>query len=131
MFCTFISICFTFCYQWFDIEQSDFLDRLSDSALTLLLGFIVICLIGPVLEEIVYRGILFTVLQRTGMHTSLVLIITTSIFTFIHVQYDAQQLAFIFIYGLLLGIIRYKTNNILLCIAIHMIHNVYNLFFYI
>ncbi|MDO6428373.1 CPBP family intramembrane metalloprotease [Thalassotalea sp. 1_MG-2023] len=131
IFCTFISICFTLCYQLFEIEQSNFLDGISDTALSLILGFIVVCLIAPILEEILFRGILFVGLQRSGLHISLVLLITTSIFTFIHVQYDGPQLAYIFVYGVLLGIVRYKTNNILLCIAIHMIHNMYNLFLYL
>jgi membrane protease YdiL (CAAX protease family) len=85
--------------------------------------FIAICIFAPIIEEIVFRGFLFSRLQYSILGKSGAVLATSIIFTMIHSQYQGIELVSLFSLALLLAMVRVKTNNLNYCIAIHSINN--------
>lgn len=83
-----------------------------------------LCVIIPIMEELIFRGWLFTKVAQTKLGNIGALILTAIIFTIIHSQYE-NSVTFIMLlfFGLLLGYTRYKSNNISYSIAIHILFN--------
>jgi membrane protease YdiL (CAAX protease family) len=80
---------------------------------------------APIVEEVVHRGILYSALQRS-VGVPLAIFITSFIFAAIHFdQYKSSAVALIMISILSLGLtlIRWKSGNLLPCIATHMAFN--------
>lgn len=87
------------------------------------LFWLAIIIVGPIFEELFFRGFLFTglVKSRTGVLGTL--LITASVWAVVHLQYGWVDVSWIFIIGILLGVTRMKTKSLLPCIAIHMTMN--------
>ncbi len=96
----------------------------NDSVLMLILTISTICIVAPIMEEIVFRGWLFRRISQTKLGNVGALLTTSLLFTLIHNQYE-QGVTFIFVFslGIFLGLIRYKSNNISYCIILHMFFN--------
>lgn len=80
---------------------------------------------APLVEELVYRGVLYSALQRSVGAVSAILMIT-AVFALIHVpQYKGSLIAIITILVLSLGLtlVRWKSKNLWPCIVIHLIFN--------
>jgi membrane protease YdiL (CAAX protease family) len=104
-----------------------------NSILDLILLIISICLITPVIEEIIFRGLIFSRFQLSKLGRVGAVCITSIFFSVIHFQYEPIIIVFVFTMGLLLGVVRYKTDNVIYCIILHVIFNslsAYELFFY-
>ncbi len=80
---------------------------------------------APIVEEVVYRGIMYSAFQRSvGVIGSI--IIVTALFALVHVpQYypSYSTIILICLLSLILTLIRVKTNNLLPCIVLHTIFN--------
>ena len=80
---------------------------------------------GPLVEEIVYRGILYPSLQRRiGMAWSIVLV--SFLFAFIHVYQYRNSLGVItviFVLSISLTLVRAFTGRLLPCFIVHMVFN--------
>lgn len=117
---TAISELFSFPVDGFMVELETALTSSSIIALTV----VTICLVVPVIEELIFRGWLFTRIAATKLGNIGAVTITSLIFTAIHSQYQhLTTFAVIFSLGLLLAIARHKTNNTSYCIAIHIVFN--------
>jgi hypothetical protein len=80
---------------------------------------------APIVEEVVYRGVLYSAFQRTFNSTVAVIIVTT-LFAAVHVpQYlpDYATIISICFVSLVITLIRVKTDNLLPCIIFHMVFN--------
>ncbi|WP_448566786.1 CPBP family intramembrane glutamic endopeptidase [Thalassotalea ganghwensis] len=108
-----------------DLQTSNPLEGINDSFLTLLFGFIAICLLAPIIEELIFRGACFSLLQANNLSNITVVLISSILFTIVHVQYGITELSFVFILAIFFGAVRLKTQNIFLCIALHSLHNIY------
>jgi membrane protease YdiL (CAAX protease family) len=76
-----------------------------------------VCLVAPIVEEITYRGIIFNrLLTRWGFRVG----IYASSFVFA-VQHSEMVHAFVF--GILMSLLYFKTNNIMVPIIFHIINN--------
>jgi membrane protease YdiL (CAAX protease family) len=93
------------------------------STLELVMLITAVCIIAPVFEEIVFRGLAFSRLQNSKLGPIGAIIITSIIFTGIHIQYEFVILVFLFPMALLYGLVRYKTENVTYCIALHILCN--------
>ncbi|WDE04927.1 CPBP family intramembrane metalloprotease [Thalassomonas viridans] len=90
----------------------------------LALALTTICIVVPVMEELTFRGWLYSKIQQTKLGDLGALIITSLGFTALHTQYDsAMTLGLILALGLLLGGVRYKTQNTGYAILIHILFN--------
>ncbi|SKC59434.1 hypothetical protein SAMN05216292_2353 [Caldicellulosiruptor bescii] len=85
-----------------------------------LMGFLSICIIAPIIEEILFRGLIFRSLLKTN---SLIMsvIISSAIFAFFHLNFKQGIIAFGL--GLLSSVMYFYYGSIFYPIAIHMGHN--------
>ncbi len=80
---------------------------------------------APLVEEVIYRGILYSALQRTvgvGFAVGLV----TLLFTVVHVpQYfeSISTIVLLAVLSLILTLVRVKTDNLLPCVILHTLFN--------
>jgi membrane protease YdiL (CAAX protease family) len=66
----------------------------------------------PVFEEILFRGFLFTGFSRSRIGIIGAIVITSLSWTLIQRQYGLYELAALFILGVLLGIVRFRTGSL-------------------
>lgn len=83
-----------------------------------LLSFALI-IAAPLFEELFFRGFLMRGLQHSPLKPTGAVIVTSTLWAFIHQQYDWYGIAFILIFGLMLGIARIKTTSLLLPMGMH------------
>src|SRR6478609_4855946 len=80
---------------------------------------------APIVEEVVYRGILYSAFQR-ARGPVLATVAVTLLFASVHVpQYypSYSTIGLLVLLGLILTLIRARTNNLLPCIVLHTIFN--------
>lgn len=78
---------------------------------------------APIFEETLFRGFLYEGIRCSRLGTSAAIVITSFLWTVIHIQYDSYQLATIFAGGLLLGIARSKTGSVYTGMTMHALIN--------
>ena len=83
------------------------------------ISLISIVILPAVVEELLFRGLIFKGLKQYGKVFSIT--ISALIFSIYHMSID--QIIYPFLMGLLFGVIMYKENNILYCIAVHFTNN--------
>ena len=93
----------------------------SNSLMIFYLG--VVCL-GPLFEELLFRGFLFKGLERSFIGGVGAIWVTSILFVLVHIQYSLYILiCIVFPLALLLGYARYKSGSLLLPLLIHVINN--------
>ncbi len=99
--------------------------RTADSAglLPLLLLWIAVVVLTPIGEETLFRGFLFRGWLNQSRDTWPVIALTALIWALVHVQYDWYVTGQIFVFGLLLGWIRWATGSVLLTTVLHGVIN--------
>jgi membrane protease YdiL (CAAX protease family) len=110
---------------FFGAQKTD-LDQILDSsrAAALTLAFIAIAT-APLVEEMIYRGLLYSALQRT-IGKWFAIVIVASMFAGLHVYQYRQNIGAILSISLLsfaLTFIRARTGRLLPCFAIHLVFN--------
>ena len=75
----------------------------------------------PVIEEVVYRGLWWSALEKKGMREEWVLITTSAVFALAHLEIERTPI--LFVLGLALGYGRIRTGRIGPCIAAHVFIN--------
>jgi uncharacterized protein len=78
-----------------------------------------IIVVGPIFEEIFFRGFLFQGIRYSRLGPIGAIGITSSFWAGIHLQYDVYGITTLFALGLLFGIARYKTDSIHLLMVMH------------
>ncbi|MCQ2201041.1 MAG: CPBP family intramembrane metalloprotease [Bacteroidales bacterium] len=84
-------------------------------------GALAISVIAPIAEEVVFRGAILGYMLRKGMDFKKAILISALIFGIMHI--NPAQVPFAFVVGLMLGVIYYKTGNILLTSFVHILNN--------
>ena len=97
--------------------------RSAGAAGMLPLLWLVVVLVTPVNEELLFRGFLFRGWHRTPRDAWIVIIITALLWAIIHVQYDLYVIGQVFVCGLILGWFRWATGSTLLTILMHALVN--------
>lgn len=120
-----ISISYTVIGSHLEIEENPILSAFDSSIASMLLSFITVCLLAPVIEELVYRGVLFSLLKKLKLNVTFLILVSTALFTAVHSHYDTADLTFVFVLGFLAGYARVKTKGLLVPIAIHSTVNLY------
>ena len=92
-------------------------------ATPLVLNFLMVVIGAPLVEELLFRGFLFSQLKTSKLGINGSIALTSLIWTFIHLQYDLLILVPIFFLGLLLGYLMHKYNSLYLVIIVHAVHN--------
>lgn len=109
----------------FGEQENELLRLLKSSRTAVYLVAFLATFTAPLVEEVIYRGLLYSAFQRTfGAMTAIVLV--TVLFALVHVpQYypDFVSISMICLVSLILTLIRAKTGNLLPCIALHFVFN--------
>ena len=98
--------------------QLDIYKTASAGGWLLWLWFAVVVL-TPLGEEILFRGFLFRGWLQSPRDVWPVIVVTSLLWALIHVQYDWYVIGQIFIFGLLLGWMRWATGSTILTILLH------------
>ena len=81
--------------------------------------WLAIVLAAPLLEEMLFRGFLFSGIAASFPGPAGAIVTTSLLWAIIHVQYEYFWMLSIFIIGLALGMARYRTGSILLTFILH------------
>lgn len=112
-------------------EMPDILESTFNSLMSQPLGYMLIGVFAPVVEEVVFRGaILRALLGWTKSHW-IAIIISAVMFSLIH--FNPAQMPHAFLLGLLIGWMFYRTGSIIPGILLHFVNNttayiIYNLY---
>ncbi len=83
-----------------------------------------IVVVGPIGEEVMFRGFLFRGwVVSSGWRGALAIVIITMLWSAMHIQYDWFGISQVFLTGLVLGWIRWRSGSCLLTIVLHMLVN--------
>ena len=100
-----------------DLNEVTFLPN--ENIIDKVLMFVIIALVGPLLEELLFRGIMLTPHIRFGQMFAVV--ITGILFGLYHVNY--VQIISAAIMGVAFGFLAVKTRSIIVPVIVHMINN--------
>jgi len=81
--------------------------------------WLAIIIAAPLFEELFFRGFIFSGLSSSLMGPIGTILFTSLLWAFIHFQYDLYEISTIFLIGLILGAVRWKTGSVLLPIGLH------------
>jgi uncharacterized protein len=82
-----------------------------------------IVVVGPIGEEIMFRGFLFRGWVIQDQYGIFAIIVITELWAAMHVQYDWYGITQVFLIGLVLGWIRWRSGSTLLTIVLHILVN--------
>ena len=93
----------------------------ADNALWLLV--VAFCVGAPITEEFFARGFLYRGWSESFLRPAGAIILSSLVWTAMHLQYDLFFLGEVFSIGLLLGYLRYRSNSTWLTVIVHGINN--------
>jgi uncharacterized protein len=93
----------------------------ADGAVWLLL--LAFCVAAPISEEFFARGFLYRGWSETALGPAGAIVLSSLVWTALHLQYDWFFLGEVFSIGLLLGYLRYRSNSLWLTIVLHGLNN--------
>ena len=111
--------------NFFPEQENDLIRILHSSRSAVYLVAFVATFTAPFVEEVVYRGVLYSAFQRT-MGVPAAFLLVTLLFAVVHVPQYYPSYSTIFLLGMLsliLTSIRVRTNNLLPCIVLHTLFN--------
>ena len=91
------------------------------------LRILAIGFLGPIAEELVFRGLLMSVLRRTRIGVYGAVFVTAALWSMVHIQYDLAILALIFVDGIVLGLARHFTRSVYVPIVMHIAGNLFSI----
>ncbi len=110
--------------NWFlDRPTPDFMQVAMETADPLVLLIFALVIAAPVTEEVVFRGFVYRGLAESRLGPIAAIVVSTLIFTLIHVQYESLDLLYVGLLGLALGIARWHTGSLLTPILMHALAN--------
>jgi uncharacterized protein len=83
------------------------------------LFWIAAVIFAPAFEEALFRGFLFVGLKQSWLKSAGTIILTALAWALLHIQYDLYGMTTIMILGVILGIVRIKTNSLWGPLIIH------------
>ena len=93
----------------------------ADGALWLLV--IAFCVAAPVTEELFARGFLYRGWSESALRPAGAILLSSLVWTALHLQYDWFFFGEVFSIGLLLGYLRYRFHSTWLTIFVHGLNN--------
>jgi membrane protease YdiL (CAAX protease family) len=75
------------------------------------------------IEEVLFRGFLFEGFRQSRIGAIGAIGLTAFIWTLLHVQYGAFEITTIFVLGIIMGIVRFKTGSLWSVLIMHGFHN--------
>jgi membrane protease YdiL (CAAX protease family) len=88
------------------------------------LRLIAVCVLGPLVEEMLFRGIIFSWL-RERVNVGLTVGLTALGWSLLHYDYPWWVIGIIFVDGIILGVARWRTGSVITPAIMHMLYNLY------
>jgi membrane protease YdiL (CAAX protease family) len=101
----------------------DFMVKAYESAGFLPLLWIAVALVAPFWEEMVFRGFGFRGLRPSRLGLAAAIGIPTLFWACLHLQYDAFDMTYVFLLGVLFGLAREHTGTVTMPILLHALTN--------
>jgi membrane protease YdiL (CAAX protease family) len=98
------------------------------SSLIIALRILAIGILGPIAEEMIFRGVLFRRLSRTSLGDYGAIVILAAVWAAAHIQYGFGLIALIFLDGLVLGLARSRTRSLYLPMVMHILGNLFSIY---
>ena len=105
-------------------EKANLPDLMGDEFLSMshnVLGILALAVVGPIVEELVFREAVQGYMHRNGVDPWMAIMISSLCFGIIH--FNPAQVPFAFCIGLILGMIYYKTGSVVLTSLVHVFNN--------
>lgn len=105
-------------------EMADLPDVLKDAMLGIAnnpVGVLTVCVVGPIVEELVFREAVCGHLLRSGVRPTTAVVISAAIFGVVHL--NPAQVLVAFVIGMVLGVMYLRTGNVVLSSIMHIINN--------
>jgi len=126
-----LAVIFTLISQWLSYipgrtapEFINFLLEAYNSSVWPILFWLDIVVFAPALEEAFFRGFIFVGFRHSRIGITGTIILTSLVWTSLHLgQYDIYDLGSLFAFGIVVGIIRQKTNSMWGPYIPHLINN--------
>lgn len=103
----------------------DFTPWTQSSLLVDVLRVLAVCFLGPIAEELVFRGFLYRRLLPTRLGVTGTIIVLGVGWAALHYTYTPLVVGILLVDGLLLGTARYKTGSLYVPIVMHIVWNLY------
>jgi hypothetical protein len=87
------------------------------------IGFVVLVFIGPISEEVLFRGFIFGGLAQSVIGPVGAIVVTSALWAVLHLQYTWVIMAVIFVYGLVFGAMRWKSASLWPPVVAHCVVN--------
>ena len=84
---------------------------------------IAVVLVGPIGEEVLFRGFLFRRWVTPDWHGAVAVVVIPLLWAAMHLQYDWFGISQVFLIGLVLSWIRWRSGSCLLTIVLHVLVN--------
>ncbi len=110
---------------YFPEQDNDLLRILQSSRAVAILVAILATFTAPIVEEVVYRGVLYSAFQRS-INVPVAFLLVTLLFAIVHIPQYYPSYSTIFLLALLsvtLTALRVRSRNLLPCIILHMLFN--------
>lgn len=101
----------------------EFMTKVVATADRPLVLWVAIIIAAPLFEELYVRGLLLEGLRRGPLGDAGAIVLTSVVWTSIHIQYDLYELGSVIIFGLLLGLARVLGGSLWIPIAMHAFAN--------
>ncbi len=112
-----------FIYERIQLEMSDNMVELFSGIMRQPLGYLILGILAPITEEIVFRGALLRVLLETFGHQKRWIAIVISALIFAVIHGNVAQGTHAFIGGIALGWLYMRTRSVLPGIVLHWVNN--------
>ncbi len=96
-------------------------------ALIICMRIFAIGILGPIAEELVFRGVLYYRLAQTRVGTAGTVVVLSAVWASLHVQYGLPLIGMIFVDGLILGGSRWASRSVFVPMILHIIANIYSI----
>jgi uncharacterized protein len=97
--------------------------RWYETARVLPLFWMAVIFAAPAFEEALFRGFLFEGFCRSRLGPIGAVVITSMLWAAMHTQYDLFESVLLFVGGVLIGVARWKTGSLYVCICMHSMIN--------
>ncbi|HZP60843.1 MAG TPA: CPBP family intramembrane glutamic endopeptidase [Opitutaceae bacterium] len=92
------------------------------------LRILAIGLLGPMAEEILWRGLIFHLISRTRIGAWGAIFFCAATWAVLHFRYEWMTIVMIFLDGIILGLARYRSRSVLVPAVLHSLNNLYSIY---
>jgi uncharacterized protein len=103
--------------------DSKMMFNIYDTSIWPVLLWILVVVFAPIFEEMLFRGFLFEGLIRSWPGLLGTVLLTSLVWTGLHAGYGIYSLGTIFVIGIIMGFMRYKTGSLWSTMLMHALYN--------